>query len=80
MLELPEVLEQSATKLAPHLLPHYAQTLAAAFHSFYKECRVISSLPEDRELSRARLKLALAAKIVLARVLGLMGVGAPERM
>ena len=37
-------------------------------------------LPEDRELSRAWLKLALAAKIVLARVLGLMGVGAPERM
>ena len=34
MLELPEVLEQAATKLAPHLLPHYAQTLAAAFHSF----------------------------------------------
>jgi arginyl-tRNA synthetase len=80
MLQLPEVLEQAAVKLAPHLLPHYAQTLAGAFHSFYKECRVISSLPEDRELSRARLKLALAAKIVLARVLGLMGVAAPEKM
>ncbi|MGB9593171.1 MAG: arginine--tRNA ligase, partial [Anaerolineae bacterium] len=80
MLELPEVLEQATTKLAPHLLPHYAQSLAAAFHSFYKECRVISSLPEDRELSRARLKLVLAAKVVLARVLRLMGVAAPERM
>ncbi|MDH7488980.1 MAG: arginine--tRNA ligase [Anaerolineae bacterium] len=80
MLELPEVLEQATTKLAPHLLPHYAQSLAATFHSFYKECRVISSLPEDRELSRARLKLVLAAKVVLARVLRLMGVAAPERM
>jgi len=80
MLEFPEVLEQAVTKLAPHMLPHYAQSLASAFHSFYKECRVISSEPEERELSRARLKLVLAAKIMLAKVLDLMGVAAPEQM
>jgi arginyl-tRNA synthetase len=80
MLEFPEVLEQAATKLAPHMLPHYAQSLASAFHSFYKECRVISSEPDERELSRARLKLVLASRIVLAKVLRLMGVAAPEQM
>lgn len=80
MLDFPEVLEQAATKLAPHMLTHYAQSLASAFHSFYKECRVISSEPEERELSRARLKLVLAARIVLAKVLRLMGVAAPEQM
>lgn len=80
MLRLPEVVELAATSLSPHYLPHYAQELAGAFHPFYKQCRVVSSIPEDMPLNKARLKLVAAAKIVLARVLGLMGVNAPEAM
>lgn len=80
MLLLPEVVEESAVNLAPHHLTYYAQDLASAFHSFYKECRVVSSDPADTELSKARLKLVLAAKIVLAKTLKLMGMTAPERM
>ncbi|MFQ6014643.1 MAG: arginine--tRNA ligase [Anaerolineae bacterium] len=80
MILLPEVVELAATNLAPHHLPHYAQELASAFHSFYKQCRVVSSTPGDEALNKARLKLVAAAKIVLARVLGLMGMTAPERM
>jgi arginyl-tRNA synthetase len=80
MLLLPEVVEESAVNLAPHHLAYYAQDLASAFHSFYKECRVVSSDPADTELSKARLKLVLAAKIVLAKTLKLMGMTAPERM
>jgi arginyl-tRNA synthetase len=80
MLELPEVVALSAENLAPHHLPHYAQDLAAAFHSFYRDCRVVSSDPADAELTKARLRLAKAAKHVLARTLTLIGVGAPERM
>jgi arginyl-tRNA synthetase len=80
LLRLPEVVEQAATSLSPHYLPYYAQELAGAFHPFYKQCRVVSSLPGDMPLNKARLKLVAAAKIVLARVLGLMGVNAPEEM
>jgi arginyl-tRNA synthetase len=80
MLRLPEVVEQAATSLSPHYLPYYAQELAGGFHPFYKQCRVVSSIPEDMPLNKARLKLVAAAKIVLARVLGLMGVNAPESM
>ncbi len=80
MLLLPEVLEQAAENLAPHHLTYYAQDLASSFHSFYKECRVVSSDPAEAELNKARLKLALAAKIVLAKTLRLMGMTAPERM
>jgi arginyl-tRNA synthetase len=80
MLELPEVVALAAENLAPHHLPHYAQDLAATFHSFYRDCRVVSSDPADAELTKARLRLAKAAKLVLARTLRLMGVGAPERM
>lgn len=80
MLELPEVIEQAAAKLSPHFLPYYAQELATAFHAFYRDCRVVSSDPAEAELTRARLRLVRAAKIVLARVLHLMGMSAPERM
>src|SRR3990172_8993138 len=68
MLLLPELVEMVAQNLAPHHLPHYAQDLATAFHWFYKQCRVVS---EDEGLTSARLKLVDAARVVLARTLGL---------
>jgi len=77
MLLLPEMVETVALKLEPHHLPHYAQDLATTFHLFYKKCRVLS---RDKALSSSRLKLALAAKTVLARTLKLMGMTAPEKM
>jgi arginyl-tRNA synthetase len=77
MLELPEIVETVARNLEPHHLPYYAQDLATVFHSFYKQCRVISS---DPALTAARLKLVEGAKIVLAKTLRLMGMTAPERM
>jgi len=80
MLLLPEVVEQAAENLAPHHLTYYAQDLASEFHSFYKECRVVSSDPADAELNKARLKLVSAAKTVLAKTLRLMGMTSPERM
>jgi arginyl-tRNA synthetase len=80
MLLLPEIVEQAALKLAPHHLTYYAQDLASAFHSFYRDCRVVSSEPADAEVTKARLKLVKAAKTTIARALGLMGVTAPERM
>ncbi len=78
MLELPEIVEFAAKNLEPHNLPHYAQELATSFHSFYKQCRVISK--ENMAQCKARLKLVAAAKAVLARTLGLMGMNAPETM
>ncbi|MBI3741473.1 MAG: arginine--tRNA ligase, partial [Chloroflexi bacterium] len=80
MLRYPEIVELAATNLEPHHLAHYAIELAGTFHSFYKQCRVLSSDPADAALTRARLKLILAAKQVLANALGLIGVRAPETM
>ncbi len=80
MLRFEEVVELAASRLEPHHLPHYAMELAAAFHTFYRECRVVSSNPEDAAISKARLQLVRATKQVLARALDLMGVSAPEAM
>ena len=80
MLTLPEMIETMASSLEPHHLPHYAQELATAFHWFYERCRVVSSVAGEEEITRARLKLAEATRIVLARCLQLMSMEAPERM
>jgi len=77
MLLLPEMVEVVAYTLEPHHLAYYAQDLETVFHSFYMQCRVVS---EDEKLTKARLKLVEAAKIVLARTLHLMGMTAPEKM
>jgi arginyl-tRNA synthetase len=77
MTRLPEIAELISETLEPHHLPYYAQDLATVFHSFYKQCRVVS---KNRELTQARLKLVKAAQIVLARTLHLMGMKAPESM
>ena len=77
MLRYPELVETAAKRLEPHVFPYYAQDLATVFHSFYKQCRVVS---DDVELTKARLKLVQAAKLVLANVLGLMGVSTPDKM
>lgn len=77
MLILPEIIELIVNTLEPHHLTYYAQDLATAFHSFYKQCRVIS---DDEPLCKARLKLVAAAKLVLARTLHLMGMTAPKTM
>lgn len=77
LILLPEMVETVARSLEPHHLPYYAQDLATAFHSFYKQRRVVS---KNETLTSARLKLVRAAQIVLARALHLMGMKAPESM
>lgn len=77
LMLLSEVVEEVVSSLEPHHLAYYAQDLATVFHSFYKQCRVVS---QDEALTKARLKLVSASQIVLARVLNLMGMTAPERM
>jgi arginyl-tRNA synthetase len=77
MLRLPELVESMAASLEPHQLPHYAIEIATAFHDFYERCRVLT---DDEALTKARLQLISAAKVVLARALDLMGMTAPERM
>lgn len=80
MAELPEVVERAVTQFAPHHVAFYAMDLAGIFHVFYRDCRVVSSDPADAALSSARLRLVSATKDVFARVLGLMGMAAPESM
>lgn len=80
MLTLPEVITLAANNMSAHYLTAYATDLASLFSAFYRDCRIVSTDSADAALTRARLMLARAAQVVLARVLHLMGMDAPERM
>lgn len=75
--EFPDLVLQAGQAYEPHRLTRYAQDLAAVFHSFYTECRVMG---DDPALRASRLVLTDCARIVLANALKLLGVSAPERM
>ena len=77
LLELPEIIENTARDFQVQRLPQYAVELARSFHNFYAQCRVIS---EDKKLSVARFALITATQVALRKVLGIMGVSAPEKM
>ncbi|NYT00714.1 MAG: arginine--tRNA ligase, partial [Methanocellales archaeon] len=55
----------------------YARELAETFNHFYLHSPVLKS--ED-EIRKARLVLVNCARIVLANVLDLLGIAAPESM
>src|SRR3989338_1993627 len=77
LLRFSEIVQDVAENYTVHHLPTYALELAAKFHAFYRDCRVIS---EDKEITASRLALVKATQITLANTLGLMGVTAPEKM
>ena len=77
LLRLPEVVEHSASSLAPHHVCEYLREVAAQFHRFYQECRIVGG---PKELEIPRLLLAMATKRVLANGCAILGVSAPERM
>jgi arginyl-tRNA synthetase len=78
LLELEEQLEMAVEKMSPHNLTHYALDLGRTFSGFYRDCRVVD--PQNKPLSVARLLLCIAAQIVLAKTLALIGVSAPTSM
>jgi arginyl-tRNA synthetase len=83
MLQLPEMVELAARNLAPHHIPHYAYELARATQAWYdsgNDDRSLRILCDDRDIQAARLKLAAAARQVLANALDMVGVVAPESM
>jgi arginyl-tRNA synthetase len=77
LFEFPEVVLISAENYEPHKIANYLEELAATFHKFYTECRIIGS---EKNLAEARISLAIATQIVLRNGLSILGVSAPNKM
>jgi arginyl-tRNA synthetase len=73
----PDVVAEAAELRAPHRVTTWVRDFAAKFHSFYRDCRVIS---DDPALTQARLWLAEACRLGLKHALDLLGVHAPDEM
>jgi arginyl-tRNA synthetase len=77
LLRLPTLVERSTAALAPHHICEYLREVAAQFHKFYQECRIVGG---PKELEIPRLMLALATKRVIASGCTILGVRSPESM
>ena len=77
LFDFPRVVEGAAARREVHPLPTYLEALATRFHRFYTVHQV---LVEDEDMRCRRLALCAATKSMLRIGLGLLGVGAPERM
>jgi arginyl-tRNA synthetase len=77
LLRFPQVVERSADAFAPHHICEYLRDVAAQFHKFYHDCRIVGSA---EPVQSARLALTLATKSVLAGGASILGVNAPESM
>jgi arginyl-tRNA synthetase len=77
LLAFPEQVARAAAAREPHAISTYVRDVAAAFHAFYRDCRVVGAEPG---LEAARLEVCGAARVVIARSLDLLGIEAPEEM
>ena len=75
--QFPQIIENSRTALEPQTIATYLYDTANNFHKFYSDCRVIT---DDKELTKSRIALIQAVKIVLSNGLAILGITAPERM
>ncbi|WP_291382720.1 arginine--tRNA ligase [Demequina sp.] len=79
--EFPRVVAQAVDFREQHRVARYLERLASAFNQWYDRTRVTPQGDEQiTDLHRTRLWLNDATGQVLRNGLGLLGVGAPERM
>ena len=79
--EFPRVVAGAAELREPHRVARYVEELAGVYHRFYADCRVLPLGDETpSELHSARATLCSATAQVIANVLELLGVSAPEKM
>jgi arginyl-tRNA synthetase len=81
LADFPRVVATAAQLREPHRVARYLEDTASKFHRFYDSCRVLPMGDEEpTAVHSARLLLVAATRTVVANGLGLLGVGAPERM
>lgn len=74
----PDILVRAANAYEPHQIGNYLKELAALFHGWYNEHKVLND--DDQALTQARLLLSVNVQQVLRNGLELLGVSAPESM
>jgi len=77
LVDFPDLVESAAESLEPHRIATYLLDTARLAHLWYHKHHVLEQAPE---VTKGRLALARAARIVLRNGMQILGVTAPERM
>ncbi|HEU4564800.1 MAG TPA: arginine--tRNA ligase [Gemmatimonadaceae bacterium] len=77
LLDFPALVAGAAEALEPHRVASYLLETARLVHLWYHKHHVLN---EPDEITRARLVLARAARVVLRNGLAILGISAPDRM
>jgi arginyl-tRNA synthetase len=77
LLDFPSLVAGAAEALEPHRVATYLHETAGKVHLWYHKAHVLN---EPEPITRARLVLARAARLVLRNGLSLLGISAPDRM
>nr|NLD40341.1 arginine--tRNA ligase [Actinomycetales bacterium] len=81
LAEFPGIVTIAAQMREPHRVARYLEELAGAYHTRYDRCRVTPRADEPvDDAHRTRLWINDAVAQVIRNGLGLLGVGAPDRM
>jgi arginyl-tRNA synthetase len=75
---LPNEIIAAAKDYEPSRMTRYVIEIASKYHRFYHDCRVLGN--EDDNLTAARLLLCDCVRQVIANILAMMKVTAPEQM
>ncbi|MCH9799457.1 MAG: arginine--tRNA ligase [Betaproteobacteria bacterium] len=75
--EFPDIVQNAASDLAPHMIANYLKECASELHSYYNDTKF---LVDDASTKLARMALITATRHVLKNGLALLGVSAPNQM
>ncbi len=77
LVQLPDIVLQTAEDYQVNRLTRYATDLARAFHNFYEKERAITDNVKETEM---RLALVEATKTIFEKLFKILGISAPEKM
>jgi len=77
LLSYQMIFEGAVVAHEPHRITFYLQELAGIFHPYYHKYKVVT---DDANITKARLALCEAVRIVLKDGFEILGLTAPERM
>ncbi|MFT5442966.1 MAG: arginyl-tRNA synthetase, partial [Myxococcota bacterium] len=80
LAEFPELVLRAAQSREPHHIAYYLRDVAGLWSPYLQDGTNHRILSEDEELTKARLGLSLAIRVVLKNGLALLGISAPEKM
>ena len=77
LIDFKELVKKTLITHEPQMLSNYLHDLAALFHKYYANNRILN---ENKELLNARLVLVFAIQIVIKNGLTILGISKPDRM